>query len=380
MKIVHVCQFSLIPKNGIQAAVWELAEHQVRLGHEVEILSPGRKPAPDEVEACAKHGVKLQGASSVGEILQLIREFKARPEIPFVHMHSVFIPWNGMISMSLLRRGSPYAISPHGNLNPEELARKRLKKIVYMTLILRRNLTEAGSVICVSEQECRHIRQLVPNANPLLLGNGVDFAPFEGAISNFKPNANAEQPVRALFMGKSDVYHKGLDRMFEVASTFPGGVDFYVIPHNQQKLLNDFERMAEKYRSNSSVRVHKPVYGDDKPRAYLNAHCYLHLARWEVFGMVLIEAAYSGLPIVISQECDLAEPLAKAGAALVVDCNQSDYPQKIREWIASPEFRSAGHRGREWALRNYSSQAVAAKSIEIYGETIRRFQKERGGK
>lgn len=364
--IVHVCQFRLDAKNGVQATVWELARVQASSGLSVEILSLGRNPTEAEVSACAEHGVVLTGASSKVEILQAIRRAYRQRKGKLFHFHSVFIPWQCALALLVGLSGSPYTISPHGNLGPRELARKWPRKRIYLALILERVVRRSACVLCVSERECENVRQLIPGSTTENLGNGVDPTPFESEEPKETNDTGTTHAITGVFMGKSDIEHKGLDRMFAATSAFPGGVDFYVIPHNQPQCREAFGELRESYRNDAAIRVHGPVYGRDKVRAYQAADCYFHLARWEVFGMVLVEAAMCGLPLVVSDECDLADEIKRSGAGLVVDCFRPDLNGVISDWLQSPEFHGCGPRARDWALARYSSEAIGSRALSIY--------------
>jgi glycosyltransferase involved in cell wall biosynthesis len=366
--IIHVCQFRLDAKNGVQATVWELARVQAKSDYSVEIISLGRKPTETEVSTCAEHGVMLTGASSKIEILRTIRRAYSQRHSSLFHFHSVFIPWQCALALLVGISGSPYTISPHGNLGPRELARKLRRKRIYLSVILGRIIRRAFCVLCVSDSECEHVRRLIPGSTTENLGNGVDPSPFESEERQGNFVKRTPDAFTGIFMGKSDIEHKGLDRMFAAASAFPGGVDFYIISHNQSQCKKKYDKLLKCYSNNPAVRAHGAVYGLEKIRAYHAADCYFHLARWEVFGMVLIEAAMCGLPLVVSDECDLAAEIKRSGAGLVVDCSRSDLNEVISNWLQSPGFHECGTRARAWAMARFSSEAIAARALSIYKE------------
>lgn len=369
MKIYHFCQFKLAHSNGIQAAVWELARGQARLGAEVEIVSLGRAPLASEVEAAGKLGIRLSGdfkSLPRGRMCRDLARFIAGEGDVVVHFHSVFIPRHTWMAACLRRCGVPYFVSPHGNLGPRELARKRLKKQCYLEVFERTLLREAAGLLCVSKAETAVVERLLENPGSARhLGNGVDPAPYQA----IRRTAVDRAKVLGLSLGKSDALHKGYDRMFGLSGAFSGGVDYRVVTHNQRDTALGFKTLCEKWSGNPAVRVAGPVHGPDKVECFANADVYFHLARWEVFGMVLVEGALAGLPLVLSQECDLAEEIEAAGAGLVVDADAADAGGRIREWLATGPLESAGARAREWAMENYSVAKVAARSIELYRST-----------
>ena len=119
------------------------------------------------------------------------------------------------------------------------------------------------------------------------------------------------------------------------------------------------------------MRVRKPAYGDKKLDALYKADLYLHLPRWEVFGMAIIEAAMTGLPLVLSEECDLAADAEAAGAALIVSHGNKGDVSKLAELVKNRvAMREMGDNARKWAMGSFSSEVVAAKSVSYYKNMI----------
>jgi glycosyltransferase involved in cell wall biosynthesis len=366
MTVHHFCQFKLDHSNGIQAAVWELAKGQAAIGATVEIISLGREPRDDEVQAAMAHGVRLSGDPKPlprGKMcIDLAKEI-SREERPAVHLHSVFIPRHTWMATCLRRAGVSYFVSPHGNLGPLELARKRLKKSLYLNCFERTMLRGAVGEPCVSQAEVTVVENLLGNPGTAEhLGNGVDPEPY----LSIQRNTPRTGPLKGLSLGKSDVIHKGYDRMFRLADAFAGGVDFHVLRHNQPGIAASFENLRNRHSQNPAVRVKPPVHGPAKIQAYREADVFFHLPRWEVFGMVLVEAALAGLPLVVSSECDLAGEIEAAGAGLVLDAESSTASSTLKSWLAATPLEAVGARAREWAMERYSSGRVAERSLALY--------------
>lgn len=377
MKIIHFCQYKVKHSNGIQVAVWELAKHQAKLGHEVEIVSLGRAPSPEEVEVVAEHGIVLSGCAGGRPRLDVIASLRgkfAAEGVCVAHVHSVFIPWHSLLCKSLAKWGVTYFISPHGNLGPKELARKRLKKWLYLRAVEMGVLKRAAGVLCVSEPEVGIVNALVGRDTGKNLGNGVDPEQLPELERDWASGTKA----RGIFLGKSDILHKGFDRMFSVAKHIPGGVDFYVISHNQAELKTEFDALVASYADDEHVRVHPPVYGEDKVDALAQAHCYLHLPRWEVFGMAIVEAAMMGLPLILSEECDLAGEAEAAGAALVISDSGDEESTRMLAQLTRDmtALQSMGEKARAWAIGTYSSGTVASRSIAHYQSGVSSREQE----
>lgn len=368
MRISHFCQFKLKHSNGVQAAVWELAKAQAALGEEVEIISLGREPGRDEVAACRESGVALRGYTgklpAPGVILREARALASGGE-QVVHFHSVFILWHTAMATVLRRRGVMYFVSPHGNLAASELRRKSWRKRVYLAACELAFVGMAAGCFCASPQESRSAEDLNCGALPFVLGNGTSSSP----LAEIPPKKRRRREVKGISLGKSDVVNKGYDRMFRVSEAFEGGVDFYVVRHNQKKLHEEFDQLLA--ARPATARVHPPVHGEAKAQAFAEADCVVHLSRWEVFGMSIVEGAMAGLPLVLSEECDLAVEAEAAGAAHVMRSYDDAAIEALRRRLQDEAWmEEAGRKAREWALSRYSSPVVAARSIEVYRECL----------
>jgi glycosyltransferase involved in cell wall biosynthesis len=368
MTITHVCQFKLAHSNGIQAAVWELAKAQAAAGHAVEILSLGREPRETEVSECRIHGVGLHGHRGAlprfAALREEVRKICGNPD-PVVHFHSVFIPWHTALAALLRRAGVAGFVSPHGNLAPSELRRKRWRKRLYLMALEAKNLGSAAGCLCASPQETSDVTALGCGARSFLLGNGTAAPPEIPDRS-----ARSGQGTRGIALAKSDVVNKGFHRMFQISEAFPGGIDFFVVPHNQRKLHAEFEQLVS--QRPPSARVHPPVHGEAKAAALAAADCLVHLSRWEVFGMSIVEGAMAGLPLILSEECDLAAEAEAAGAAHVMRSYDASALEELRERLCDHAWLdNAGRRAHEWAVGRYSSAAVAERAIELYRQCLK---------
>lgn len=365
MKILHFCQFKLAHSNGVQAAVWTLSVEQAKRGCSVEIISLGRLPTEYEQKVSKDFNVSLIGFKGVRGLLGLFLHLKKIANLDpnlIAHLHSVFIPFHYAASLICRSLLVPYVVSPHGNIARMELSRKWLRKSTYIQFILRTKLDRAQRVVCVSKREMIDVSLIAQSAAPVLLGNGLSEAGLVDIVRKHDPLAG----ITGLSLGKSDVENKAYDLMFEAASCFSGGVDFHVVPYQQDDHYEKFLALASRYENDQRIRVNAPVYGEDKLGAFAKADCFLHLARWEVFGMVLIEAALAGLPIIVADTCDLASEIEAAGAGISVSLDNGDYLKEIQLFLNSEEFQVAGRRARDWAMEFYTSEAVALRSLGIY--------------
>jgi len=99
-------------------------------------------------------------------------------------------------------------------------------------------------------------------------------------------------------------------------------------------------------------------------------------SRWEeTFGLVALEAALMGRPVVVTRAGALPEVVAHGETGLVVD---KEDDQGVAEAVAflleNPEkARRMGEAGRERALRNFGLQACIGRYDELYRRIARPY-------
>lgn len=90
----------------------------------------------------------------------------------------------------------------------------------------------------------------------------------------------------------------------------------------------------------------------------------------EAFGVVLLEAMASGVPVIASDTGGIREILAESGAGLLVTPeNELELRKAIKKLLKSPNLRERyAERGRELAERKYSWEVIVPRIEELYKE------------
>jgi len=109
----------------------------------------------------------------------------------------------------------------------------------------------------------------------------------------------------------------------------------------------------------------------EMPALYAEADLFVHTSRFESQGVVLLEAAASGLPIV-STAVGIAQEMERAGAARIVRPADPDHiADEIVRLLDDPAARAAlGEKARLFAA-GFDRTITSAKFLEIYQELRR---------
>lgn len=378
MRIVHAGWFELGSVHGTHHALWQLARAQVAGGHQVSIVNLGWDVAPDQVAEARRHGVDLVGvpcghwkrfwADDGDRIARCVEEL--RPDV--AHLQYVRIPKFAALSGVLRRADIPYVISLHGGWKAAEMRRHRSRKLAYWHLVERAVHRGAAGIHFVTVQEqqeyYRHFGR--PKLGDAVIANVVE--PERGG-SRWKGRVDPAAPSFAS-LGRYDVWHKGLDLAAAMTAALrrrgvQAGLHLYGAPVGR---FDAAMRQLQRDHADGWLVDHGPVTGAEKFRRLASHDFYLQYSRFELFGMSLVEALGTGVPVILSEACDLARSLAAAEAALVIPMDPGAAAEVIARELERPAAMAAmAQRGRAWAVRHCSAEVVAAQTTRFYQRAIR---------
>lgn len=233
-------------------------------------------------------------------------------------------------------------------------------------------------VVSFSEEKFLIEQGVVPPGKLQILANGsicgVD-------TSRFKPDAKARHDLRAsigipeediviLYLGRLNV-DKGL---LDLAKAFAKIIQKH--PHAHLLVVGPDEGgMRGKIKSHCNhggSHVHFADY-TDVPERYVSACDILCLPSYrEGFGLVLIEAAATGIPTVGSRIYGVTDAIVDSQTGLLFTVGSiDDLAEKIERLIADPVLRrTLGENGRVRALRDFSSELVRAELFGYYEKIL----------
>ncbi len=155
---------------------------------------------------------------------------------------------------------------------------------------------------------------------------------------------------------------KGIDVAIRALASLPGDVVLVVLGEGPQR--SSLEALARELGVES--RVFLPGRVPDVAAWLRRASVYVQPARWEGFGLGVLEAMLAGLPVVASDVSSLPELVVDGETGYLVP---PDEPGPLAERIAAAlEQRSLGAAGAERARREFSVARMADRTAALYAE------------
>jgi glycosyltransferase involved in cell wall biosynthesis len=113
------------------------------------------------------------------------------------------------------------------------------------------------------------------------------------------------------------------------------------------------------------------LLGARKLAALRHADVFVLPSYTENFGLALVEAMASGLPVVISNRVNIWREVSAARAGLVVDCDAEEVCRALAAVLADPAGRQAmGVRGRRLVRERFSWEASGERMVEVYRQLL----------
>jgi glycosyltransferase involved in cell wall biosynthesis len=336
MRIALICQSYPPMVSGISVAVRHLAEGLVRRGHAVLVLSASdRGEAYREVRA----GVKLVRLTSMptparrgqrwswwsrDEVERRLDEFQ--PEV--VHLHDPVL--GGLVLPSYAReRGLPLIVTAHAlpwyvSAQAPDLPGLRPMLEAALWAFASDLLSQCQAVVAPSRFTAQHV-DAHGGPGAVVISNGVDLNRFRpGPVSPEERRALAGRfqldPTRPIILhvGRVD-REKNVDDVVRAAAIAMASVEAQLVVIGDGNRRKDVEELALELDIDQHSRFIGFVDQDgDLPDLYRAAAVFAIASELESEGLVVLEAAAAGLPIVAVRATSMPELVEETGCGYLV--------------------------------------------------------------
>jgi glycosyltransferase involved in cell wall biosynthesis len=388
MNILHLIGTLDPAKGGPPAVVARLAAAQAAMGHHVRVLSQAPLPAGFHEHPSlarvpglgAARFESMSGSAGPGPwgLLFSRRLWDGLLQGGDVaHLHGVWEPALLGASRAARRRGLPYAVAPHGMLDPWSLSQRRLKKRLALGLGYRTMLARASFLHVLNKDEEKLIAPLRLPTRCVVIPNGVfleeiDPLPEPGAFGAAHRGLGGRRYI--LFLGRLH-YKKGLDVLADAFGRLAAqrdDIDLVVAGPvdgaEAEAARADFQRRIAALNLTQRVHLTGPIYGDDKLAALADAACFCLPSRQEGFSMAILEAMACGTAVVVTDACHFPE-VADCGAGEVTPCDAAAVADALGRVVADDQRRRRmGQAGRELVRSRFTWPRIAQLSIDAYAE------------
>jgi glycosyltransferase involved in cell wall biosynthesis len=295
-----------------------------------------------------------------------------------VHIHAVSTAPALLAAATARYAHVPYIIQPHGTLAAGERAIHPRLKQASLQLLQRPVLRGAARVLFTCEAERLRADDLQISYTAAVIPLGIDLSPFDtppdcGTFRRQYPVLAGRQVL--LFLSRL-APQQGLDLLLAAfAQLRREQMNVALVLAGSGTL--DYERhlrhAAQTLNIGPDVVFAGTLTGEQKHAALHESDLFVLPAYYEHFGMPVIEAMASGLPVVISDQVGVAHEVRSAGAGLVVPCEENYLTAMLRRLLAAPEVRTnLGEQGYRVARETFALSHTTDRLVTLYKNVLQR--------
>jgi poly(glycerol-phosphate) alpha-glucosyltransferase len=375
MKILHVVQ-SLDPAwGGIARVLPSLAKELRRAGCTCRIatLAGGRYGCPPDITGVEVLTFDAPDRSRLGcsptfnaEIESLCRWADC------VHLHGLWTGQNGSAGRAARRLGRSYIMTPHSMMMPWAWRRSAWKKRPIGWLFEHRNLRRAALIHALADGEAAAIAALGFNDRIEVVPNGIHAADYAAppAGDDLTSRFPAWRDRKLLvFIGRLH-FQKGIIQAMKAAlDCFAVADRWHFVIAGPDELGMRAALSAGVARKGMAERVtFAGLLSRVEIRALLaRADLLIQPSLSEGLSMSILEALASGVPVLISDACNMPE-VARAGAGRVVAPDRRAVAAALRELVTATDDARCdmGRRGRELVRERFDWSVVIPRYRAMY--------------
>ncbi len=291
-----------------------------------------------------------------------------------VHIHALFSFASTAASFIARRKKIPYVVRPLGVLNQWGLEhRRRILKRLSLRLIELPILSYAAALHFTSEAERREAAKIagdVATRQSFVIPIPVKVKDNENDKDDFVrkfPAAAGKKLI--LFLSRID-QKKGLELLLKafvgVRRTEPDSL-LVVAGNGDSRYVESLRALADKLEISADLLWTGFLGPADKADAFAAASVFVLPSYSENFGIAAAEALAAGVPMIVSDQVALAQDVANAGAAVVVQADEISLRAAILRILADAGLREQlSANGRAAAAQLFSFEAVGRSLAQHY--------------
>lgn len=316
--------------NGIHHVARRLAREQIAAGDDARIIFlRQRRMAGGEAEAFDLPTLilPLDGPRIMGHLVGVVPQVAAAltagagPDTIF-HIHTARQPLLLSLVRELDRRGLGFGVTVHGRYSDifdGEGVVANWKSALYLRLVERRAIERARFVQAVSVAEAQVIRRIAPRARICVIPNAAFSSALDGTPPQPRRTASFAGFPTFGFCGRYEIVHKGLDLLIEGFALYrrEGGPGRLVLI-GTGPARDVIAAMVNTSGIADAVEIHGPCFGAEKQRRMQGWDFFVQPSRFDGVPIAALQAALSGLPLIVSTGTGLAQHVDEARSGIVI--------------------------------------------------------------
>lgn len=367
--------------GGVETHVFNLTRELYRLGIQLTVLTtnllttkPLRRFDLSKGSAAAREGVVRVLRHRAYEVLPLrqglglvsLGMLKDIHGVDLVHAHG-YGHFPTFLAPFCKLRKIPAVITTHSDIGGLSLRKK-----FFDAVVPKITLRYASRIIALSNHEkASLITRGVPSEAITIIPNGVDIDEF-ARKNRYRVSSRDSKVI--LYVGRIDFQQKGLDILVRALARLVHernlDIKLRLIGPDWGD-LSRLEEMARKLAVETRVEYLGPLPRRELVRKMHEANVFVLPSRFEPFGISLLEAMASEIPVVASRVGGVPEIVQEGVTGLLFEPeNDESLSDRVEQVLTNESYGSELARNAFSSLHKYSWRTIAKRTLKVYRETL----------
>ena len=343
--------------GGLFYSVRETSRELMGRGVSVTVISPTDEFTNDDLPEWKGIDCVHYKARTLFEFCPNLHSIIARTRPDVLHVQGIwtYSQWAAMRVQA--RADIPVVVSPRGMLDPWALANSAVKKKLARLFFADRALARTSCFHALADSEAASIRSICPSAPIAVVPNGVRLPDLSGVKRVQNPRR------RLLFLGRLHP-KKGLYELIQAFTRLRPSIELIVAGWDDGGHEPHLRKLAA---GSSGLSFVGPKFGAEKAQLLRSVDGFILPSLSEGLPMSVLEAWSYGLPVYMSEHCNIPIGFERQ-AAIEVKPERLSIESALRHFEKSSgsELASIGTRGLELVKQRFSWERVGDDLAGIY--------------
>jgi len=366
MKIVQVVAYYPPHIGGMENCAKDISERLAGTGHQVEIFTSDigckkRRHSPSNNPNV--HYLRSWEFAHTAIIPSLFLKLLMIPKDSIIHAHIAQAMIPEVVFLILKIRKIPYIAHIHADVEPS--GKMGFLLPFYKKMFLQKILNSASRIIVPSKDYVSLISEkyTIPKTKIQEIPNGTELEHFKSTSTKL------HDPIRLLSVSRL-CKHKNIPLLIKSFKSFieknRRDAELHIVGEGEEK--NKILDLIKKEKLEDKIILHGGLWGKDLHDIYSNSDIFILASTHESFGIVLIEAMASGLPIVVSNITSITNIIKNNITGLLVEPSPDNFTKAVEKLLGDSQLREKLIENGLKEVRKYSWDKIIPKFEHVYSE------------
>jgi glycosyltransferase involved in cell wall biosynthesis len=291
------------------------------------------------------------------------------------HLHGVWMAPQWLAARVAYRHGVPTVLTPNDMLSPwhwRDGLLRHLKKMIYWHTLAYPGFRKLSMIHAVTPRERDNLAVQFPGLPLEIIPNSIDLEEADKSLGAQESTVTPVGSPYLLFVGRLHP-KKGIDILIEAFARARKPFDCRLLivgPDSTPEYTAKLKGKVRALQMEQQVIFLGPVFDENKWALYRHAWAFCAPSHSETVGLVNLEAAAAGVPVLTTYETGLYN--WQNGGGLLVHPRVEELTlalEQVFSW-GENERQDRGRKLRQLVERRYSWKAVGPLWLELYAKIL----------